>query len=161
MSISNSNNVSLRIGEFSDVRLLLTMLKATGCHVTMVANEMMHSRFAPISLRNKEIHLSIVSIESLGFPRGATKQQTYGKLFGSTLSLCPWLVGPVFRLLYENQPQGETLHIGMVGIKIPSGDECIFTVNHGKRGFILDGEDIHPDDFYEPSSKFILMRGWN
>ncbi|MFI5260322.1 MAG: hypothetical protein ACHQU0_00825 [Candidatus Paceibacteria bacterium] len=159
--MSISNNSSLRIGGFQDVRVLLGTLESLGYRVTRIANEMMHAQPAPIFLKDKSINLSIASVESIGFPTGATKQEIRAKFSASKLYPCPWIVGPLYRILYSDQVLGDKLHTGMIGIRTScSENKCIFTLTHDDRGLILDGEDSEPDDFYEPFSKFILMRGW-
>ena len=60
-------------------------------------------------------------MEQLGFPNGATLKEIYAKAKDLGLELCPAEVGPLLRLNYPDQPNGEYLRIAMETINDSDG----------------------------------------
>ena len=82
------------------------------------------------SKEKKEYSLVSFSVENLGFLYGATLKQIYDKAEEFGLGLCPAEVGPLLRLNYPNQPEGESLNIAMETVKTSDDVRQLFVVNN-------------------------------
>ncbi len=71
--------------------------------------------FARITFTKEEtdIKLVVLSVADLGFKKGSWYGIICSKAEQLGLELCPAEVGPALCLQYNDQPQGETLHIAM------------------------------------------------
>ena len=56
-----------------------------------------------------DVDLVVLSVEDLGFKKGALYSQICEKALAAGLDLCPAEVGPALRLAYDDQPPGERL----------------------------------------------------
>jgi len=88
------------------------------------------------STENLKYRLVKISVDSLGFPQGATVEQIYLEAKSLGLKLCPAEVGPLLRLQYPNLKRGEWLYIAMEAIETNDGREHLYRVGHysGKEG---------------------------
>ncbi len=71
--------------------------------------------FRGLEIAVEEIEVDLVrrSVRDLGFDHSTQLPELYAAATGTGLELCPEEVGPQLRLKYLDQPEGETLHIGM------------------------------------------------
>ena len=102
----------------------------------------------PFSKENMEYDLVSFSVESLGFPNGATTKEIYDKAKSVGLDICPAEVGPLLRLNYLDQPSGEYLGIAMDSIELSDGGRRVFRVDCG------DGELNLRTYWGDPSSRW-------
>lgn len=116
-------------------------------------NAMKQSDFT-VSNERKKIDLVVVSVESLGFPNGAEYSQIKNRAQELGFQLAPAELGPQLRLQYDDQPNDESLYIGMKEI-----GKSIFNVVR-----FLDGEawlDATSADKmfkWERDTRFVFVR---
>lgn len=110
-----------------------------------------------IAQTEKEIDLVIVTVEELGFKDSATRKEIYDRAIELGLKLCPAEVGPQLRLQYEDQPNGEYLHISMEPITDSGGDLGVFGVEHGDGGRWLDAYYGPPDDVWRSDGRWVFV----
>lgn len=84
-----------------------------------------------ISQIEVELDLVVLSIDKLGFPKGARRDAIYDSAKKLGLQLCPAEVGPALRLAYKDQPRGDWLRIGMEPITDSDGFPFVCEVDHG------------------------------
>lgn len=82
-----------------------------------------------------EVSLVRTTVEELGFPKGATREEIFTRAKEQGLRLCPPEVGPALRLEYMDQPPGEWLFVAMEPITASHGRQYSFLVafDHGER----------------------------
>jgi hypothetical protein len=90
----------------------------------------------------QKIKIIIPTVELLGFPNGATRQeiQNAAKKLGIGLTPLPARIGPELRLQYADQPNGEYIAIDMENITDRDGHPDVFGVyrSGGERGLSAD-----------------------
>jgi hypothetical protein len=106
-----------------------------------------------------DVDLAVVSVEELGFAKGALYSQICEKAQTMGLDLCPAEVGPALRLAYPNQPKGERLMIATKPFA-DSGDELdLFAMEvSGGGGLWLRGDCGPADRYWEPDRRFVFVR---
>ena len=110
------------------------------------------------SKESKEYDFVSFSVEQLGFPNGATLKEIYAKAKDLGLELCPAEVGPLLRLNYPDQPNGEYLRIAMETINDSDGDARLFEVlcSSGERKLVALWDD--PDRRGDSGDRFVFLR---
>lgn len=106
----------------------------------------------------KEVDLVNISVEELGFKDGATRKDIYDRALELGLQLCPEEVGPQLRLQYTDQPKGEWLRVAMEPIADSDGDLNVFDVAHDSDGRWLNGNNGHPDNFWNGDNRWLFLR---
>lgn len=95
----------------------------------------------------QEVDLVILTPKDLGFTANPTTTELYARAKKRGYDLCPADVGPVLRVNYDDQPNGEWLYIAMEPITGSAGSPHVFLVKRegdGRRW--LDGDWTHPGD---------------
>jgi len=110
------------------------------------------------SKENKEYNLVSFSVESLGFPNGATTKEIYDKAESLGLEICPAEVGPLLRLNYLDQPNNTYLVIAMKSILASDGSEHVFGVDHSSGELDLYARWDYPDRRWDGSRRFVFLR---
>ena len=110
------------------------------------------------SKEKKEYNLVSFSVKGLGFSSGATTKQIYDKAEELGLELCPAEVGPLLRLNYLDQPNGEYLRIAMKTIEASDGDAHLFAVFHGDGERYLRADWDDPDGRWDAGNCFVFLR---
>lgn len=88
----------------------------------------------PFGGEKKTLKLVSFSVESLGFPHGATTKEIFDKAKKLGLELCPAEVGPQMRLNYTDQPINEYLYLAMEPITDSLGRPHVFWVARSDDG---------------------------
>jgi hypothetical protein len=109
------------------------------------------------SKERKEYNLVSFSVENLGFPSGATTKEIYDKAEELGLELCPAEVGPLLRLNYLDQPNGEYLRVAMKTIEGSDDGSRLFGVGHGGGGRYLNAHWDDPDDRWGADRRFVFL----
>ena len=112
----------------------------------------------PFSQENKEYNLVSFSVKSLGFPNGATTAEIYQKAEELGLELCPAEVGPLLRLNYPDQPNGEYLIVAMKAINDSGGDPHLFYVRCVSGERKLSTRWDVPGAGWRGESRFVFLR---
>ncbi|MEI7513095.1 MAG: hypothetical protein WCJ74_00545 [bacterium] len=91
----------------------------------------------------KKYKIVIVSNKSLGFPNGASRQESQdrAKKLGIASKLLPPIIGPELRKQYSNQPLGEYILVDMETIPDRDGDPSVFYVRRDSDGLWLDANN--------------------
>ena len=113
--------------------------------------------FKPLKKAEK-LDLVVLSVEDLGFPKGATRQEIYDKAQELGLEIVPAEVGPQLRLQYEDQPMNEYLLIGSEPLAASSGNLFVFSVDHPDDGRWLDSSHGNPDNHWNSSHRWVFAR---
>lgn len=98
------------------------------------------------------------SVESLGFPNGATTAEIYQKARELGFKLCPAEVGPLLRSNYLDQPNGEYLYIAMKTIEASGGRPHVFRVNRFDSELWLHASWGGPALRWDSGSRFVFLR---
>jgi hypothetical protein len=134
-------------------------LKDNGFEISDYAkDEMMENKeFKPLKKAEK-LDLVILSVNDLGFPSGATRQEIYEKAQELGLKIVPAEVGPQLRLQYEDQPMGEYLIIGSEPLAASSGNLSVFNVDHRDSGRWLDNFPGNPGNHWLSLHRWVFAR---
>jgi hypothetical protein len=132
---------------------LLRQLEAKGM-ISDYARYMLNSRDFTTAEKPEAANLVRLTVESLGFPKGATTKEIYERAEELGLELCPAEVGPQYRLKYADQPMNEWFRIGMKLIADQSGDPRVFRLGRNERGLWLDRYWEEPDGGWDPDDEF-------
>jgi hypothetical protein len=131
-------------------------LLAKGFVIYDIAKEILQK--TPFSKENKEYNLVSFSVENLGFPNGATTQEIYQKATELGLEICPAEVGPLLRLNYPDQPNGEYLWVAMESIITSDGNQHVFSVRHGHGELKLNTHWDSPGGRWDGGHRFVFLR---
>ncbi len=106
-----------------------------------------------------DVDLVVLSVDELGFKKGALYSQICEKAQSIGLELCPPEVGPALRLAYEDQPRGERLIIATQPFADSRDDLDLFVMEvSGGGGLWLRGDCGPSDRYWEPDRRFIFVR---
>lgn len=133
---------------------LLRQLKEKNINISDYAKDMLDSRDFTTNKETKATNLVRLTVESLGFPRGATTNEIYRKAEELGLELCPAEVGPQYRLKYANQPMNEWVSIGMKQIADRGGTPDVFHLGRHGDGLWLRRDFARPGSRWSPGYEF-------
>ena len=106
-----------------------------------------------------DVDLVVISVDELGFGKGALYSQISERALAWGLALCPAEVGPALRLAYENQPRGERLIIATKPFADSGDDLDLFVMEvSGGGGLWLRGDCGPADRYWEPDRRFVFVR---
>ena len=128
-----------------------------GMKISDWANDILGKPAFTTSGVKSTVALVNVSAADLGFKDGAKLSDICSRALTFGLALCPAEVGPQLRLQYMDQPKGEWLIVAMEPITDSNGGLSVFSVGHGGRERWLNGNDGHPDYFYNGSYRFVFV----
>ena len=132
-------------------------LKARGMVLGDWAYDVLRNRRVTIANTESRVKLVKISIEDLGFNKGASLYKIYRRAKELGLQLCPAEVGPRLRLQYTNQPLDEWLVIAMEGIKSSDDGLGLFMVGRGGMGLWLLGCNGDPDAIWNKNAHFLFV----
>jgi hypothetical protein len=131
-------------------------LSAKGIKIYDRAKEILQK--TPFSKELIKYDLVSFSVESLGFPKGATTAEIYQKAQELGLELCPAEVGPLLRLNYLDQPNNDYLAVAMKAIETSDGDPLVFIVDrHGSELWLFTSW-VRPDFRWVGGFRFVFLR---
>jgi hypothetical protein len=133
---------------------ILRQLKEKQINISVYARDMLDSRDFTTGRETEAADLVRLTVESLGFPKGATTKEIYERAEELGLELCPAEVGPQYRLKYANQPMNEWLRIGMKQIVGRDGRPDVFRLARFGDGLWLNGRWTKPDSGWDPDDEF-------
>ena len=106
----------------------------------------------------KKFDLVSFSVEQLGFPGSATTAEIYQRADELGLKLCPAEVGPLLRLAYKDQKEGEYLLVAMKPILSTGGNPRLFGLGRRSGGVWLDTNWVNPGNRWFPQHRFVFSR---
>jgi len=137
---------------------LLRQLEEKGIKLTGFTRDMLESSDFATGEEKESAQLVRLTVESLGFPDGATTDEIYRNAEQLGLELCPAETGPHYRLKYADQPMNEWLRIGMKQIAGRLGEPDVFGLARNEVGLWLDSSRARPDDRWDPRNRFAFRR---
>jgi hypothetical protein len=121
--------------------------------------DLMLDKIKPSALiREREIRLVKLNNIQLGLGKIARRDIIYKQIKRFGLELCPPEVGPLLRIQYTDQPNGEWLLIGMNSICCSPRDPRIFDVGRGDSGLWLISYDGAGGRTWGTSYQWIFVR---
>ncbi|MBI2645340.1 hypothetical protein HYW94_04180 [Candidatus Uhrbacteria bacterium] len=105
-----------------------------------------------------EYELVIASGRELGFTKAVTRKELQERAYQLGLEKCPARVGPLLRVEYGDQPNGERLLVDMEAVAVSVGGLDVFYVGRDSDDLWLDAGSGHPDDGWGPDRWMFLRR---
>lgn len=151
----------LRLGVFETAQEIIVALKAGSLKVDTHAQRIMSEKAFSIIQGQMDADLIITSPSELGLTGGAVLNTLLEYAWRCGLEKCPPEIGPLARLAYQDQPQGEMLLVIMDTIKICDNTfACFALVNN--TGLELQGwRSNSPNMFFRSNDKIIFIRRKN
>lgn len=115
------------------------------------ALDMIHSKDFDTLKNPEQMSLVRLKVGDLGFRHDATTGEIYRHAQELGLELCPPEVGPQYRLKYDNQPEGERLHIAMKPIY-----HEVFSLTRGEDLLYLSSSALVEELGHHPLNKFVF-----
>lgn len=112
-------------------------MKERKIQVDDYTQSMLDSNDFTVAKNAERLNLVRLTVNDLGFPRGATTKEIYDKAQELGLDLCPAEVGPHLRLQYADQPLGEWVYIAMKPIADRDGNPHVFKLERYEDGLWL------------------------
>lgn len=139
-----------------------TAIKAGGHEIGGWAKDILNKAKFENIREKKQVELVILTVVSLGFRRGATRQEIYDRALELGLELSPAEVGPGLRVQYkkEDQPKCEYLFIGMEPITDSDGNPYVFRVERrddGESSFCTDNRGWAHNQ-WNPGDRWVFVR---
>lgn len=133
---------------------LLHQLEEKGIKISDYAKDMINSADFTTGEQTEAANLVRLTVDSLGFPKGATTDEIYRKAEQLGLELCPAEIGPKYRLKYAEQPMNEWFRIGMKPITDRHGSPNVFNLVRNANGLWLHNDFAQPDRRWRPPHQF-------
>ncbi|MFA6042757.1 MAG: hypothetical protein WCV85_00985 [Patescibacteria group bacterium] len=133
---------------------LQRQLEEQGIGKTSFADYMLDSRDFTTGTETETANLVRLTVEMLGFPKGATTKEIYERAEELGLELCPAEVGPQYRLKNTNQPMNESIVIGMKQITSWNGNPHVFNLERDENGLWLYENYAKSNKEWNPKSEF-------
>jgi hypothetical protein len=149
---------TIKLGTYKNPAALLKAMKKGGFIIGEWANDIIHQPAFTVSPKKTEVELVKITVDDLGFKKGATRKDIYKNAFKLGLELCPNEVGPQLRLQYKDQPYLEWLLVAMEPITSSNGRLAVFAVLPNYPCLALHGHDGHPDYFWDHDYCFAFAR---
>ncbi|MFA6006247.1 MAG: hypothetical protein WC764_00770 [Candidatus Paceibacterota bacterium] len=129
-------------------------LKAKGFEVGDYAKDMLAK--TEFTGTQEQYNLVSFSVESLGFPNGATTDEIYTRAAELGFELVPAEAGVYLRLQYSDQPMGEYLYMAMKQITDRGDDPRVWSVSaDGGRRWLSYGY-ASPDSRWSAGSRLVF-----
>ena len=150
---------TIEIGFHKDADAYRSALEDNGFRIRECANDIMGKPAFTVSDQPTSVDLVLITVAELGFPKeSATRSDIYKRVFELDLEACPPEVGPQLRLQYMDQPDGESLFVGMEPIANSYGDLTIFCVGRDGSSCWLRGCSSISGNFVFDNSQWIFAR---
>lgn len=133
---------------------LLRQLENKGIKISSYARDMLQSPDFSTAEQPEAADLVRLTVESLGFPKGATTKEIYERAEELGLELCPAEVGPQYRLKNTAQPMNEWFSIGMKQIADRDGYPSVFRLGRDEDGLWLYRYWAKPGSWWDPGYEF-------
>ncbi len=131
-------------------------LKRAGCRIGHWANAILDVHRC--AQQGMPIELVNISVSAFGWVDGANYKDICARGVELGFELCPAEVGPALRLMYKDQPYGESLYIAMEAVVTADGLRNIFMLNRDEHGYWLCAGNGDLAQFYQPHHRFLFVR---
>src|SRR3989338_9869010 len=139
-----------------DTIQFLEELVSKQINISDYAQDMLKSKDFAYLKKSEGVQLIRISVADLGFDRGATTDQVYGRAQSLGLELCPAEVGPHYRLKYIDQPLNEWFWIAMKQITERNGNPGVFDLVRDEDGLWLTNNWAKPENRWNSDYKFVF-----
>jgi len=130
-------------------------LLAKGYKISDYAKQMLKKTF--FSGEAHKYELVRFTVESLGFPKGATTTEIWAKGQELGLELCPAEVGPNLRLQYPDQPMDDYLWLAMEQITDAVGIPNVWDVGRDSDGSWLSSTWTYPGRRWRADFRIVFV----
>lgn len=131
-------------------------LKDGGFKVRRWADDLLEK--TPFATTVIPVNLYCVTGHDLGFTTIYTTAQFFEAVKSHGFTKLPAETGPALRLDYNNQPDGEIIHVGMEPILDSDNNLYVFIVGHDGRGQWLDTCYAGPTNEWYPEDVWVVGR---
>lgn len=150
----NIRKIHTTIGGKNKMELGLELNKEN-IKMSKTANEMLLNNDFRTLKNIEKIDLVVLTVNNLGFPKGATKDEIYKKAEELGLELCPAETGPYVRLLY-NGASWSWILVGMNEINDNKNEPHIFSMDCDDEGLWLSSCNVKSSRIFDASSFFVF-----
>ncbi len=134
------------------------VLKDNGFKISGWASDILGKHDFTVAPEETELDLVKVTVDELGFKKGARRNQIYERAKELGLELCPPEVGPQLRLQYQDQPNGEWVLVAMESIIASDGIPRVFRVEGDDSELWLISYWSNPDNFWDAGHQWVFCR---
>lgn len=147
----------IELGRYQDLNQTKDALAVSECHIHPLAEPMLQQVAWDGFRRRTYIQLRVVSVESLGLPRGGPLASVYKHAENRGLGLCPAEVGHLLRLSFVDQRSMKLLYIAMHAIELPSGNSFAFVLARGFGGLLLYSDFSYPHTHMHADDELVFV----
>jgi hypothetical protein len=133
-------------------------IKDDGMNISDWADDIIGKPEFTVAAEETEVDLVKATVAELGFRNSARRDQIYDRVKELGWEICPAEVGPQLRRQYRDQPNNESIRIGMKPIRDSGGDLGVFRVERHDSGFWLHGGYGGPGDFWGAGGRWVFVR---
>ena len=152
---------TITLGAYPSVDTVRSALDNSPCPIGLgdSVDEAIGRPAFPFTKTKLELDLVIVSAADLGFSEdGGSIIDIYKRAKSIGLGLCPPDLGPALRLIYQDQPRGEFLHIAMPSVTLYSHELVDFSLGNDGSKLLIIGGDASPKLVLSGAVRFIFVR---
>ncbi len=149
---------TVRLGTYREKSLLCADLTVQGKKLGNDALEIIYAPEFVLSPEEKDIDVTLITPEQLGFKEVVTQEAIFNRAFEIGLDLCPAELGPQLRLQFTTQPESDhhSVFIAMEPIAIKNGKMKMFSLNHHDEALWLHGKSTYSESTYSTKVQFIF-----
>jgi hypothetical protein len=148
---------SVQIGTYSNASLMRDALKSNPD--IQVGNWAWQILLEIIPRDSKRLlQPEALSVRDLGFSQGGLREKIYNIATLESLSRSPLELGPLLRLAYLDQPEGECLIIGALPFEIDDRGEFLFRLFRQGNVLWLDTYKVTKKKIWLPDELFVFAR---
>ena len=103
-----------------------------------------------------DVHLALATLKELGLTKRSTIKDLHLAIFARGGNLCLAEVGPALRLLYKDQPNGESLYVAMEAIRTSDTGPTAFAVDCISGDLWFGNDPCRPDTRLDPRQKIVF-----
>lgn len=145
---------TIPLGLFADADAYRAPLQKANCSIGPWADDVLND--VPMSDVGV-VNLVVVSVRELGFDECPHLIDIYTKGKELGLDLCPAEVGPMLRLQYLDQPNGQWLHIAMDPLSDEDDELNIFVISNDVGDLWLCTAPGDNNVFMSPDCRFVFL----
>jgi hypothetical protein len=141
----------------TSIDVVQTEIIAKGMYIGSRAEDIINKLTLTILPSSIPINLVVKSVSELGFKDRANLEQICYMASEIGLVKCPAEIGPLLRLHYPEQPNGEWLVVAMDSVTDSKGEPRMFLVGHNNGGRWLVADHADPQHTYGNTKKFVFV----
>lgn len=157
-----TSDIQVEVGMLRSPSALLKAMKDAGHYVGGGAEALMRTQIfrESLSRRRKKFHLLFRRLGDFHLKGKVSRQKFFEIAISSGVELCSPEMGPLARLAYKHESEGEDLYVGMEPLRAINGNEpLIFHVtNNTGQGSKLNVARADTDFFIESDETWMFSR---